>query len=145
MRPAARLDYPGCQTESRTSELSRLGNVLEDARIKADSVASSITTKSVRAMVKALIDGERRARVLADLARDRMRSKIPDQQWALEGRLDDHHALMCPLHLEQRKFVRELRLSWASCGRVFVVAVVASLMIGAPASAAPASFTARDC
>jgi hypothetical protein len=73
MRPAARLVYPGCQTESRTSELSRLGNVLEDAKIKADSMASSITTKSVRAMVEALIGGERRARVLADLARDRNR------------------------------------------------------------------------
>jgi len=87
-------------TESRTSELSRLGNVLQDAGIKADSVASSITTKSVRAMVEALIDGERRPTVLAELARGRMRSKIPDLQRALEGRFDDHHALMCRLHLE---------------------------------------------
>jgi transposase len=44
--------------EHRSSELQRLGNVLQDAGIKADSVASSITTKSVRAMVEALIDGE---------------------------------------------------------------------------------------
>jgi transposase len=85
--------------EHRTSELGRLGNVLQDAGIKADSVASSITTKSVRAMVEALIDGERRPGVLADLARGSMRSKIPDLQRALEGRFDDHHALMCRLHL----------------------------------------------
>ena len=55
--------------EHRSSELQRLGNELQDAGIKADSVASSSTTKSVRAMVEALIDGERRPAVLADLAR----------------------------------------------------------------------------
>ena len=48
--------------QSRTSELQRLGNVLQDAGIKVDSVASTITAKSVRAMVEALIDGERRPR-----------------------------------------------------------------------------------
>ncbi|HCB80836.1 MAG TPA: hypothetical protein DEQ00_05655, partial [Mycobacterium tuberculosis] len=63
--------------EHRTSKLQRLGNVLQDAGIKADSVASSVTPKSVRAMVEALIDGERRPAVLADLARGSMRSKIP--------------------------------------------------------------------
>lgn len=85
--------------EHRTSKLQRLGNVLQDAGIKADSVASSVTPKSVRAMVEALIDGERRPAVLADLARGSMRSKIPDLQRALEGRFDDHHALMCRWHL----------------------------------------------
>ena len=94
------IRYRAKLTASRTSELSRLGNVLQDAGIKADSVASSITTKSVRAMVEALIDGERRPTVLAELARGRMRSKIPDLQRALEGRFDNHHALMCRLHLE---------------------------------------------
>jgi transposase len=85
--------------EHRSSELQRLGNVLQDAGIKADSVASSVTTKSVRSMVEALIDGERRPAVLADLARGSMRAKIPDLTRALEGRFDDHHALMCRLHL----------------------------------------------
>jgi transposase len=85
---------------SRTSEMSRLGNVLQDAGIKIDSVASSLTTKSARAMVEALIDGERRAAVLADLAKGKMRNKIPDLGQALEGRFDSHHALMCRLHLE---------------------------------------------
>lgn len=85
---------------SRTSEMSRLGNVLQDAGIKIDSVASSLTTKSARAMIEALIDGERRSKVLADLAKGTMRSKIPDLGRALEGRFDDHHALMCQLHLE---------------------------------------------
>jgi transposase len=87
-------------TESRTSELQRLGNVLQDAGIKVDSVASRISTLSVRAMVEALIDGERRTLILADLAKGKMRAKIPDLQRALEGRFDDHHPLMCRLHLD---------------------------------------------
>jgi transposase len=86
--------------QSRTSEVQRLGNVLQDAGIKIDSVASSIATKSGLAMIEALIDGERRPGVLADLAKGKMRTKIPDLELALEGRFDDHHALMCQLHLD---------------------------------------------
>ena len=72
----------------------------EEAGIKINSVASSIATKSGRAMIEALIDGERRGPVLADLAKGKMRSKIPDLSMALEGRFGDHHALMCRLHLD---------------------------------------------
>jgi transposase len=85
---------------ARTSEIQRLGSVLQDAGIKLDSVASSIGTVSGRAMIEALIDGERRGDVLADLALGRMRAKIADLTLALEGRFDAHHALMCQLHLE---------------------------------------------
>jgi len=95
-------------TESRTSELQRLGNVLQDAGIKVDSVASTITTRSVRAMVEALIDGERRPVLLAELAKGRMRARIPDLQRALEGRFDDHHALMCRLHLDHLDHLEEM-------------------------------------
>ncbi len=86
--------------QSRTSEVQRLGNVLQDAGIKIDSVASSIATKSGRAMIESLIDGERRGAVLADLAKGKMRVKIPDLTLALEGRFGEHHALMCRLHLD---------------------------------------------
>ena len=51
-------------------------------------------------MIEALIDGERRGPVLAELAKGRMRAKIPDLAMALEGRFGDHHALMCRLHLD---------------------------------------------
>ena len=94
--------------QSRTSELQRLGNVLQDAGIKIDSVASSIATKSGRAMIEALIDGERRPKVLADLALGRMRSKIGDLAMALEGRFGDHHALMCRLHLDHIDHLEEM-------------------------------------
>jgi len=49
-------------------------------------------------MTRALTDGERRPAVLADLARGKMRAKIPDLALALEGRFGGHHALMCRLH-----------------------------------------------
>ena len=86
--------------QQRAAETQRLGGVLQDAGIKLDSVASSIDTVSGLAMIRALIDGERRGEVLADLARGVMRAKIADLSRALEGRFDDHHALMCQLHLD---------------------------------------------
>ena len=94
------IRYRAKVVQSRTSEVQRLGNVLQDAGIKIDSVASSIVTKSGRAMIESLIDGERRPEVLAELAIGRMRPKIADLAMALEGRFGEHHALMCRLHLD---------------------------------------------
>ena len=87
-------------SQQRVSEIARLGDVLQDAGIKIDSVASSIATKSGRAMIEALIDGERRGTVLADLAKGKMRAKIADLSMALEGRFGEHHAMLCRLHLD---------------------------------------------
>jgi hypothetical protein len=75
--------------QERAAETQRLGGVLQDAGIKLDSVASSIDTVSGMAMIRGLIDGERRGEVLAELARGVMRSKIADLSQALEGRFDD--------------------------------------------------------
>jgi transposase len=87
--------------EARTREYQRLTKCLEDAGIKIDSVASSITTLSAREMVRALCDGERDPKVLAELARGRMRSKRGDLRWALEGHFNDHHAALCRMHLQR--------------------------------------------
>lgn len=78
----------------RTREATRLELMLEDASIKLSSVASSLTTVSARAMLTAMIDGERDPLVLAELAKGKMRSKIPDLAQALEGHFDVHHARM---------------------------------------------------
>lgn len=86
--------------QTRTSELQRLGKVLEDAGIKIDSVASTLTTRSARDMIEALIGGQRDPRVLADLARGVMRKKIPDLSMALAGRFADHHGVLARLHLD---------------------------------------------
>jgi transposase len=86
--------------QARTRELQRLSKVLEDAGIKIDSVASSITTLSARDMIEALIAGERDPRMLANLARGTMRNKIPDLAMACAGRFGDHHALLARMHLD---------------------------------------------
>ena len=93
---------------SRTSEIQRLQKTLEDAGIKIDSVASDVLGVSSREMIKALIDGERRGAVLAELARGALRNKIPDLSMALAGRFNDHHALMCKLHLRHIDELTEL-------------------------------------
>jgi len=89
--------------QARTSEIQRLGKALESAGIKLGSVASSITGMASTAMIEALIDGERRGQVLADLAIGRMRSagKLADLSMALTGRFTEHHALLCRLHLDR--------------------------------------------
>src|SRR3954453_11597075 len=63
-----------------------------DASIKLSAVASSLTTVSARAMLTALIGGERDPRVLAELAKGKMRNKIPALVEALTGHFDEHHA-----------------------------------------------------
>jgi len=102
------LRYRTKVVQSRTSEVQRLGSVLQDAGIKIDSVASSIAAKSGLAMIEALIDGERRPQVQADLAKGKMRVKIPDLELALEGRFGGHHALMCRLHLDHIGLLDEM-------------------------------------
>jgi transposase len=76
----------------RTREIVRLELMLEDASIKLSMVASSLKTVSARAILAAMIDGETDARVLAEMAKGRMRTKIPDLAQALEGHFDAHHA-----------------------------------------------------
>ena len=89
--------------QARTSEIQRLGKALESAGIKLGSVASGITGDSATAMIQALIDGERRGPVLADLAQGRMRTagKLADLSMALSGRFTGHHALLCRLHQDR--------------------------------------------
>jgi len=64
-----------------------------------DSVVSDVLGKSARAMLEALIAGERDPALFAELAQTRMRRKIADLRLALEGGFDDPHALMLRLHL----------------------------------------------
>jgi transposase len=87
--------YRRAVVEERGRETQRLHKVLEDAGVKLSSVASSVLTKSGREMIDALIAGQRDPEVLAEMAKGKMRRKIPQLQDALVGRFDDHHALLC--------------------------------------------------
>jgi len=77
-----------------------LEKLLEDAGIKLSSVATDISGVSGRAMLAALVAGERDPGVLADLAKRRLRSKIPELTEALTGRFGEHHAFLTRLHLD---------------------------------------------
>jgi transposase len=78
----------------------RIQKVLEDANIKLASVATDILGASGRAMLRALIGGETDPEKLADLARRKLRAKIPALQLALAGRVTEHHRFLLQLHLE---------------------------------------------
>jgi transposase len=71
----------------RSSASNRLQKILEDANIKLSSVATDIQGVSARAMLEALIRGETDTTQLAELARGRLRSKIPELEAALAGRI----------------------------------------------------------
>lgn len=79
---------------ARTAEKNRVEKLLEDACIKLSVVASDIFGVSGRAMMAALIDGERDPKALADLARSALRKKLPSLEEAFTGRFDDHHAFL---------------------------------------------------
>lgn len=83
--------YRKTLVEGRTAEVNRLQKVLESANLKLSVVASDILGASGRDMLAALADGEDDAEVLAELARGRLRAKLPDLRRALEGRVQPHH------------------------------------------------------
>jgi transposase len=86
--------------QAHTAECQRIHKTLEDAGIKLDSVASDVLGVSGRRMLAALVAGERDPEVLADLAKGRLRKKIPELRDALRGRFRDHHALLLELCLD---------------------------------------------
>lgn len=92
--------YRRTLVEERTREGQRLRKVLEDGGIKLDSVASDALGVSGRAMIEALIGGQRDPATLADLAQRTLRRKIPDLTMALAGRFNEHHAVLSRLHLD---------------------------------------------
>lgn len=87
-------------TRERAREAQRLEKLLEDAGIKLSAVASDILGVSGRAMLEALIDGDRDPSALADLAKRRLRHKIPELTEALNGRFNAHHAFLVRVHLD---------------------------------------------
>ena len=85
-----RIDLVG----ARTAEKNRVEKLLEDACIKLSVVASDIFGVSGRAMMAAMIAGERDPKVLAQLARSRMRTKIGRLEEAFNGHFDAHHRFL---------------------------------------------------
>ena len=86
--------YRKAQISERQREANRLHKALEDSGIKLDCVATDILGKSGRAMLNALCSGTTDPAVLAEMAKGRMRTKLPELREALEGRFNELHALL---------------------------------------------------
>ena len=87
--------------ESRSAERNRLLKLLESANIKLASVATDVFGRSGRLMLEALITDKASLLEMAELAKGRMRRKIPQLQLALEGKLEEHHRFL--LRLQQNR------------------------------------------
>jgi len=85
----------------RTRYWARLEKLLERALVKVSSVASTLDTQSVRAMIEALIAGQRNPRALADLAVGKLRARRAELAEALAGRFEDHHGTLARILLDQ--------------------------------------------
>ena len=86
--------YRRTQVQARGVEIQRLEKLFQDAGIKLTSVASKVWSKSSRAMIEMLISGQADPATLAELAKGRMRSKIPALTEALESRWQPHHTVV---------------------------------------------------
>ena len=99
--------YRKTQIQERAREANRLHKALEDTGIKLDCVATNILGKSGRAMLDALVAGTTDPEVLADLAKGKLRAKIPALREALEGRFDHLHAVWIGAILNHLDFLDE--------------------------------------
>ena len=92
--------YRRALIQDRTREMQRVEKLLEDAQIKLSSVATDIFGVSGRAMLEALIAGQRDPKVLAQLARRRLRAKLAALEEALRGFFTDHHGAILRMMLD---------------------------------------------
>ena len=81
--------YRAILSQETTDVANRIQKVLEDANVKLGSVASDVLGVSGRAMLEAIVEGEQDPTRLAEMARRRLRKKIPELRVALEGRIRD--------------------------------------------------------
>lgn len=94
------IRYRTALIQERTREINRVQKVLEDANVKLASVATNVMGVSGREMLAAIIAGKDDPQALADLAKGRLRAKIPQLERALQGRVRDSHRMLLQLHLE---------------------------------------------
>lgn len=93
--------------QERAQEVNRLQKVLETANLKLASVASDVLGKSGRDMLDALVGGESDPLVLAELARGRLRAKLPELRLALDGRLRPHQTFLIQQILAHIDFLEQ--------------------------------------
>ncbi len=99
--------YRKSLVQSRTQEVNRLHKLLEGANIKLGAVATDILGTSGRDMLAALLGGEQDPAALADLARGRLRAKLPALRQAFEGRVRPIHLTVLTQILAHIDFLEE--------------------------------------
>ncbi len=99
--------YRKRQIEDRAQEVNRLHRVLQDAGLKLTTVMTDVLGVSGRAMVEALLHGTTDPVVLAELARGRLRRKLPALQQALRGQFRSQHAFLVTQILAKIDFLEE--------------------------------------
>ena len=97
--------YRATLCEDKVRVANRIQKVLEDANVKLACVASDILGASGRAMLEALVAGERDAAHLAGMAKQRLREKLPQLERALEGRVREHHCFLLRQLLDELYFI----------------------------------------
>jgi transposase len=93
--------------ESQAAERNRLLKLLETANIKLASVATDVFGMSGRLMLRALMEGETTPQEMAELAKGKLRKKIPELQPALEGKVEEHHRFLLRLQLSRLEAVEK--------------------------------------
>ena len=99
--------YRSTLVQDRARTLNRWQAVLEDANRKLASVVTDIYGVSARAMLEAILAGERDGEALADLARGRLRAKRDQLKEALEGRVTAHQSFLLTEHLSTLEYLDE--------------------------------------
>jgi len=97
--------YRAKLVQEKASEANRIQKILEEANIKLASVATDALGVSGRAILEAFVAGETNPGVLAELAKGRLRNKIPELRLALEGRITKHHRFMLAHILDHIRFL----------------------------------------
>jgi transposase len=101
------LRYRKTLVQERAQEVNRLQKVLETANVKLAAVATDVLGKSGRSMLDALLGGQDDPELLAELARGRLRAKLPDLRKALDGRVQPHHRVLLTRILAHVDFLEE--------------------------------------
>src|SRR5690242_7669110 len=140
-------DYTRARTrlvQERTRCYQRLEKLLEGALVKLSSVASKLTTESAKDMIKAMIAGERDPRVLAALARTRMKARHDELVEALDGMFDDHHGELARMLLDQIAFLDERATQLTARITAAVAAMPAAWGVDGDGTAGPDAGTGPD-
>ena len=97
--------YRTTLVQERAQEVNRVQKVLESANVKLAAVATDVLGVSGRAMLEALLGGEQDPVALAELARGRLRAKLPELRLALEGRVRPVHRVQLRVLLAHIEFL----------------------------------------